>query len=101
MDASSVQDEARSMRRRNRAVPIPRRWDQALRGERKATVARKPGTPRRSRISRKTIAQGMPDCLGCPVLLACAKCISFCTQDKRVRPASGIPCALLIERDDE
>jgi hypothetical protein len=26
-----------------------------------ATVAKKPGTPRRSRISVKTIAQGMPD----------------------------------------
>jgi hypothetical protein len=46
--------------RRNRAVPIPRRWNQALRDERKATVARKPGTPRRSRISRKPIARGMP-----------------------------------------
>jgi hypothetical protein len=39
---------------------------------RKATVARKPGAPRRARISRNTIAQGMPGCLGCPVV-ACVR----------------------------
>jgi len=41
--------------RRNRVVPIPRRWDQAWCDERKATVARKPGAPRRSRISRNPL----------------------------------------------
>ena len=30
----------------------------------KATEANKPGTPGRARISRKTIAQGMPDRFG-------------------------------------
>src|SRR5690348_12411294 len=82
--------------RRNRAVPIPRRWDQALRAMREATVARQPGAPRRSRISRKAIAQGMSVVPAALTLLACAKCIFFCTQDLRVRPASGIPCALLV-----
>jgi hypothetical protein len=38
-----------------------------------ATVAKEPGTPRRSRISRSTIAQGMPDVLAHLSLLACAK----------------------------
>jgi hypothetical protein len=61
---------------------------------RKATAARKPGTPRRPRISRKTIARGMPVVSAEPVLLACAKCTLLCTQGSRVRPASGIPCAL-------
>jgi hypothetical protein len=32
------------------------------------TVANKPGTPGRTRISRNTIAQGMPDCFGVPVV---------------------------------
>ena len=41
-----------------------------------ATVANKPGTPRRTRISRKPIAQGMPDCLGCPVV-ACVRQSAF------------------------
>src|SRR5262245_55805193 len=31
---------------------------------REATVAKKPGTPGRARISRKTIAQGRPDRIG-------------------------------------
>jgi hypothetical protein len=31
-------------------------------------VANKPGTPRRSRISRNTIAQGMPERFGVPVV---------------------------------
>ena len=43
---------------------------------RQATAARKPGAPRRSRISRKTIAQGVPDCFGCPVV-ACVRRVHF------------------------
>jgi hypothetical protein len=42
----------------------------------------------------KTIAQGMPDCLGCPVAACVRKVHLLCTQGSRVRPASGIPCAL-------
>src|SRR5689334_18975921 len=34
----------------------------------RATEAIKPGTPRRARISRKTIVQGMPDRFGVPVV---------------------------------
>jgi hypothetical protein len=34
------------------------------------------------------------------VVLACAECTLFCTQGSRVRPASGIPCALFIEEGD-
>jgi hypothetical protein len=48
----------------------------------------------------KTIAQGMPDCLGCPVV-ACVRKVHFlCTQGSRVRPTSGIPCALCLMRDN-
>src|ERR1700704_673958 len=39
-----------------------------------ATAARKPGTPRRPRISRNTIARGMPVVPAALLLLACAKC---------------------------
>jgi len=60
MAADAASDERGGCGRRNRAVPIPRRWDQASRDEREATVARKPGAPRRPRISRKTIARGTP-----------------------------------------
>jgi len=98
-DAQRVMRRRKHLRvRRNRAVPIPRRWDQASRKTfARATVARKPGAPRRSRISRKTIARGMPVVPAALSLLACAVCILFCTQDLRVRPASGIPCALFFE----
>jgi len=98
MDADVRNDEAHRRGRRNRVVPIPRRWNQVLRDERKATVANKPGTPRRSRISRNTIARGMPVVLAEPVLLACAKCTVLCTQGPRVRPASGVPRALCLSR---
>src|SRR6185312_1133571 len=37
----------------------------------------------------------MPVDLAALLLLACVKCTFLCTQGSRVRPASGIPCALL------
>ena len=47
--------------RSSRVVLSPRRWGQACETISQATGANKPGTPGRSRSSRKTIAQGMPD----------------------------------------
>ena len=99
VDASRAIDERVRYGRPSRVVPIPRRWNQALRDERKATVANKPGAPRRSRISRKAIAQGTPVVSAALWFLACAKCTFLCTQGSRVRPASGTPCALCIEGD--
>src|SRR5215475_10788926 len=52
---------------------LARRW-------REATEANKPGTPGRARISRKTIAQGMPDDVAALLLLACARVHFLCTQ---------------------
>jgi hypothetical protein len=43
MDAKAVLDERGRCGRRNRVVLISRRWDQAYRGERRATEAIKPG----------------------------------------------------------
>jgi hypothetical protein len=90
--AVRVDEHIRSVRR-NRVVPIPRRWDQASRDEREATAANKPGTPRRSRISRKTIAQGVPDCCGCPVV-ACVRKVHF-SLHARLAGAASIRHSLL------
>ena len=49
----------------------------------------------------KTIAQGVPAVPAALSLLACANVHFLCTQGSRVRPASGIPCALFVQRDDE
>src|SRR5262245_54985687 len=57
------------------------------------TVANKPGSPRRSRISRKTIAQGMPVVSAEPVVLPRA---FFVARGPWVQRAPGIPCALFI-----
>ena len=46
--------------RSSRVVLSPRRWGQAPGQEPGATGANKPGTPRRARSSRRTIAQGVP-----------------------------------------
>jgi len=65
-----------------------RRWQQCMahRGERV--------------ISRKAIAQGMPDVLRCPVC-SCAHFFYPLRMRPRVQRASGIPCALWIERTQE
>jgi len=52
MDARAAPDGRRERGRSSRAVPIPRRWDQASLDNGRATEASKPGTPRRSRSSR-------------------------------------------------
>ena len=73
MDARCARDERCRCGRRNRVVLTPRRWRQALGDDPRATVAKKPGTPGRARISRKTIAQGMSVCFDVPVVTnACA-----------------------------
>jgi len=96
MDAVGARRSTKRVRR-NRAVPIPRRWNQASYDGCEATVANKPCTPRRPRISRKPIAQGTPVVSAALWFLACVKVHSFCTQGSRVRPASGVPCALSME----
>jgi len=70
--------------RRSRVVLVPRRWDQPPGQEPGATEANKPGTPGSARISRKTIAQGMPDVPAGPVVTAA--CFPCC------RRAMGAAC---------
>jgi hypothetical protein len=87
---------ARNGGRSSRVVLSPRRWGQACQSNLQATGANKPGTPRRARSSRKTIAQGMPD-VRLYLTILCALPF-FSTQGLRVRPAPGIPCALRLIR---
>ena len=54
-------------------------------------MANKPGSPRRSRISRKTIAQGRPVAPAEPVVLPRAFLLH---ADHGCQPAPGLPCAL-------
>ena len=64
----------------------------------RATVANTPGHRGERGAAVKTIARGMPVVPAEPVLLACASVQFPCTQGSRVRPASGIPCALSSSR---
>jgi hypothetical protein len=51
-------------------------------------------------ISRKAIAQGMSDVLRCPVCSCACSCARLHTRS-RVQRASGIPCSLIVSRDNE
>jgi hypothetical protein len=59
---------------------------------RKATVARQPGAPRRSRISRNTIAQGTPVVPAALSLLACVR--MHIPLHARLAGAACIRCSL-------
>ena len=89
VDAGSAVNERCESVRQRRVVLTPRgwrrRWQQCMahRGERV--------------ISRKAIAQGMSDVLRCPVC-SCAHFLCTLRMRSRVQRASGIPCALCIER---
>ena len=66
---------------------------------RKATVAKKPGTPRRARISRQTNRAGNAGCFGVPVV-TCLRAFLSCTQGCGCVRCTGIPCALFFVRDE-
>ena len=97
MAADAARDERGGGGRRSRVVLIPRRWDQVSRAIPRSDGGYRARTPGRARISRKPIAQGVPVVPAALLSLACAECTAFCTQGSRVRPASGIPCALFAE----
>jgi hypothetical protein len=59
-------------------------------------VAKEPGHQGEHEISRNTIVQGMPGCLGEPVVTTLV-CFFISHTRLRVRRATGIPCALLFE----
>jgi hypothetical protein len=86
-------DEWHRCARRNRVVLISRRWDQVSRSIREATVAIKPRSPGRARISRKAIARGMPVAPAEPVVTAacffcCRRAMGAASIRHSLRPLS-------------
>jgi len=80
--------------RRNRVVLTPRRWCQACEMITQATVAKKPGTPGRARISRKPLRRGCRSVFGCTCgLLVCVFAHLLHTR-RAGATAPGIACAL-------
>ena len=95
VDAGSADNERHESVRQRRVVPTPRcwrqcTWRQQLSGRYGGKRAVLRGEPV---ISRKAIAQGMSDCLRCPVC-SCAHFFYPLHMRPRVQRASGIPCAL-------
>jgi hypothetical protein len=64
MDAVVSQDVRHSCVRSSRVVLIPRRWDQASGDYPFAMVAKEPGHQGERGVSRKAIAQGVPERFG-------------------------------------
>src|SRR4029077_20840002 len=94
VDASSVrQTSARQSGRRSRVVLAPRCWRQALQKYLQGDGGNKAGRRGERGISRKTIAQGKPGCLRCPVC-SCAHFLCTLHTRPRVQRAPGFPCAL-------
>jgi len=94
MDARTVRDEHRRRGRRSRVVLTPRRWCQVRRLTKLACDGgKKARSPGRSRITRNTIAQGMPDDPAEPVE---PSPWFFLARGPWVRPSPGIPCALSL-----
>ena len=98
MDVPALRDEQGRADERNRAVPTPRRWRQASRETfARATEANKPGTPGRPRISRKPSRR---ECRLIRLNLWSLPPAFLFAGGPWVRPAPGIPCALLFQEGD-
>jgi hypothetical protein len=65
----------------------------------RATEARKPGLRREHEVSRKPIAQGVPDDFGVPVV-ACVRLFLFCTQGNGCGVHPAFPAPSVFERDE-
>src|SRR5205814_8452825 len=95
VDAGSADGERHESVRQRRVVLTSRCWRQCTwrqqlsgrYGGKRAVLRGEHG------ISRKAIAQGMSDCLRCPVC-SCAHSTTSLRTGPRVQRASGIPCAL-------
>jgi hypothetical protein len=72
-----------------------------LAGDPRATVANKPGTPGRSRISCNTIAQGMPVSFGVPSVTTLVCFFVFAREAAGVQNARHSLCPLPFEGDDQ
>src|SRR4030081_3127470 len=95
VDAGSADNERRESVRQRRVVLTSRCWRQCTwRQQLSGRYGGKRAVLRGEHvISRKAIAQGMSDCLRCPVC-SCAHFFYPLHMRPRVQRASGIPCAL-------
>src|SRR5947209_5474176 len=95
MDALASQDERCLRRTAKPCGPDAPTLASSLWSDPQATVAKEPGRRGEHRISRRTIAQGRPDCFGKPVVTTLVR--FFCLRARlRVHRAPGFPCALLL-----
>jgi hypothetical protein len=95
-----LRDERRWCVRRNRVVLTHQCWRQVP--KKLALPGGDGGTawpPGRSRISRKAIAQGRPDCFRFTCMLMCAFFDAHLHMRPRVQRAPGLPCALCLRRE--
>src|SRR3978361_1758105 len=67
----------------------------------RAMVSQQAGSPGRSRISRKAIAQGRPDASAKPVCLRAAICCNYRTQDRGCGAHPVFPAPSIIWRANE
>ena len=95
MDALRNARRARPSVRRNRVVPIPRRWDYAGDDARASRRPRWLTSPDTGENTYKPLAHraGNAGCFGVPVV-TCLRAFLFLHARLRVRSCTGIPCAL-------
>jgi hypothetical protein len=93
VDAGSADSERHESVRQRRVVLTPQAGVKLVEVIPPATVTTSPARRGDHVISRKAIAQGMSDCLRCPVC-SCAQPTIPLRTGPRVQRASGIPCAL-------
>ena len=97
VDAWVSRGERRKCVRRSRVVLIPRRWDQVGGSIRQRRWLTSPDTGESTIISRRPIVQGMPDCLGEPVVTTLVWFFHFHAR-LRVRTAHpAFPAPSVIE----
>ena len=92
-------NERRESVRQRRVVLTPRCWRQVSGSSPASDGGKKAGHRGELVISRKAIAQGMSDCLRCPVC-SCAHFLCTLRMRPRVQRASGFPCALFISEGE-
>jgi hypothetical protein len=73
----------------------------SLRSDLQVTVAKEPAHRGEHEVSRKAIAQGMSDCLRCPVCSCAPFFCAVCTRDRGCSVHPAFPAPLCFERGNE
>ena len=90
-------DERYRCVRRRRVVPTPRCWRQVARGFLGADGGKRAVLRGEHVISRKAIAQGMSDCLRCPVC-SYAQPLLHCVRDRGCSAHPAFPAPSVLKR---